>query len=661
MLLRSTFLFAVAIAGLLLLTWEVYRPGLSGSFLFDDFVNLNALGAKGPVHNWPSLLRYLTSGSADPTGRPLTLLTFLLDAQNWPADPYPFKRTNVLLHLLNGTLLCWVMLKLGSRSGLSEPQNRLAALLGAGIWLLHPLFISTTLYIVQREAMLPATFTLAGMLCWCTGRSRLDERRIGSAWTWMITGSLLCTLLSTLCKANGVLLPLFIAIAECSVLRPRSQSMQAEAASSLRRQYIWLLGAPILLITVYLFSHLPTYIETAAEKRPWTVGQRLLSEPRILMDYLRLLWLPRATSQGVFNDQITASTSWLRPWTTLPCILAILTLCVLGWRLRKSNPYLAFAILFYFVGQLMESTFVPLELFFEHRNYLPAAFMFWPLSIWFAGDHARLQHRSLAIVVMITVTALTWTGAQVWGNSREQALIWANTNPNSARAQTVAASAEMSHGNFAAAISRLRKASYKQPSEVQLTLNLVDAECAIGRVSPDTWRLALFSLQHTTNGSQAMLNWFTDSIQRARAHACDGLTLPTVQRALEAARSNPLYEKEPGFRQDFAHISGLVALAERQPEVALNNFNRALLEEPSHDTALAQAAALGAAGYPEFGLRHLDFAQSRLRNVNLALGMPRLHEWLLSKQGYWQNETATLRATLASDAAKHATQNSSPN
>jgi predicted Zn-dependent protease len=300
----------------------------------------------------------------------------------------------------------------------------------------------------------------------------------------------------------------------------------------------------------------------------------------------------------------------------------------------------------------MESTFVPLELFFEHRNYLPAMFMFWPLAVWLTDDQARLLHRGLAMLILIIMAALTWSGAQVWGDSRQQALIWAKTNPDSARAQAVAASTEMARGDYIAAISRLRTASAKQPNEVQLTLNLVDAECATGQISPSTWQLTLFSLRHTANASKAILSWFTDSIQRAKGHACNGLTLTSIRQALQAIQDNPLYEQESGFRQDFAHISGLLAISDGHPDVALDEFNRALAEQPDLGTALEQAAALGASGYPAYGLQHLDFAQAQELNVKIGLGMPRLHDWILSNQGYWQHETAVLRSTLKADAAK---------
>jgi hypothetical protein len=106
-------IFALVLIAPIAVAWAAYHPGLSGDFLFDDFANLPSIGATGPVDNWATFWRYITSGDADPTGRPLTLLTFLIDARNWPANPYPFKFTNVVLHLINGALLAWVLWKLG--------------------------------------------------------------------------------------------------------------------------------------------------------------------------------------------------------------------------------------------------------------------------------------------------------------------------------------------------------------------------------------------------------------------------------------------------------------------------------------------------------------------------------------------------------------------
>src|SRR5690606_37841984 len=81
----------LAALGMLAVVAVAYWPGLSGAFLFDDFINLDALGRYGGVRDFKTFLYFLTSGTADPTGRPVAQLSFLLDATNWPADPYPFK------------------------------------------------------------------------------------------------------------------------------------------------------------------------------------------------------------------------------------------------------------------------------------------------------------------------------------------------------------------------------------------------------------------------------------------------------------------------------------------------------------------------------------------------------------------------------------------
>ncbi len=42
----------LGLAALLAAAFLAYLPGLSGGFLFDDFVNLDAIGATGPVDDW---------------------------------------------------------------------------------------------------------------------------------------------------------------------------------------------------------------------------------------------------------------------------------------------------------------------------------------------------------------------------------------------------------------------------------------------------------------------------------------------------------------------------------------------------------------------------------------------------------------------------------
>ena len=99
---------AVILAGwaaLLLATIWAYWPGLHGPFVLDDFGSIAALGDHGGIKDWATFKAFVFGGHSGPTGRPLSLLTFLVDATNWPADSFSFKRTNLVIHLLNGVLL----------------------------------------------------------------------------------------------------------------------------------------------------------------------------------------------------------------------------------------------------------------------------------------------------------------------------------------------------------------------------------------------------------------------------------------------------------------------------------------------------------------------------------------------------------------------------
>ncbi|WP_345777214.1 tetratricopeptide repeat protein [Rhodanobacter sp. LX-100] len=630
-----------------------YRPGLYGGFLFDDFGNLPTLGAGGPVDNWPIFWRYITSGIADPTGRPLTLLTFLLDTHDWPADPFPFKRTNLILHLLNGVLLYVLLARLGRLLGHEDLRSQTAAVLGAALWLLHPLLVSTTLYIVQREAMLPATCTMAGLLLWLHGRHQLAQGRTAAGLTWSMLGLGGFTVLGVLAKANGALLPMLTLLIELVVLAPRHAMHHGGARQAYRLVLLAFGIVPSAAILSYL---LWTGLHGALADgpvgfRPWGVGQRLLTEPRVLLDYLQLLWLPRPFSSGLFNDQYVASTSWLQPVTTLPAMLAVFGLVGLAWWQRRRHPALALAILFYFAGQLLESTSIPLELYFEHRNYLPALLMFWPLGLWLAdARRLRLFKYTLMLALPLGLAWMTHARAELWGNVHNQALLWARINPDSARAQTNAAQIEMQAGQPQAAIRRLEKLLANQPSQVQLAFNLIGARCMTGGITATDLAAAQLAMQGTPNTGTLFANWFERTLPVAMSDGCPGLTAQGLQKLIDTGLENPKLSAA-GPQQDLTYLRGKIALAQGQPDVALAAFTRALDLQVRPGMALEAAATLGRTGYPSHGLRLLDHYEAVSGNtMKPDFGMPWLHAWILKRQHYWQHELDHLRHQLTLDA-----------
>ncbi|MGB8716449.1 MAG: tetratricopeptide repeat protein [Rhodanobacteraceae bacterium] len=705
--LRPQLVTALALAALVLLVWWSYAPGLAGGFLFDDYANLPALGTTGPVDDWATFWRFVTSGTADPTGRPMALLSFLLDARNWPADPRPFLRTNLFLHLLNGLLLVFLLRHIGMLllpehpTGPTDLRHRssvatgtmqrinLAAVLASGFWLLHPLFVSTTLYIVQREAMLPATFVLLGLLAWLHGRRLLLTGRWLTGFICLVTGLGTCTLLAVLSKGNGILLPALALVLEYTVL-PSSPADKREPTGErlYHRAMLVLARLPAGLVGLYLLYRGWAGMEHGISSiRPWTLGQRLLTEPRILLDYLGLLWGPRPFTPGLFNDFIQVSTSVLHPLTTLPALLAVIGLIASAVAMRRRWPALSAAILFYFAGQSIESSTIPLELYYEHRNYLPALLMFWPLALWLCGLPLRSGKQAsrrpqtaghdaamafadkppgkalvsprfaanakliFAVALLPGLALMTHARAGLWGNQRDQALLWAKLNPGSPRAQALAGQAEMAAGYPQLAVRRLRRALATAPDEPQIAFNLMAAECQMGRIDPTTVDATRESLRTAIKIGALLTHWFERNIVNANNPPCSQLSLDTLTSLLRAAQANTRLMARAGRKQDVDYLLGRIALARNDGATALRQFNAALDQQVRISAALQQAALLGSRGFPELGLLHLDHYQAvKSREDRPRAGMPAVHAWVLQKEGYWPHELARLRKTLADDA-----------
>jgi tetratricopeptide (TPR) repeat protein len=630
-------------------SFALYAKGLGGTFVFDDWANLPALGAQGPIDTMDAFLRYITSGTADPTGRPIALLSFLIDATNWPASPLPFKRTNLLLHAGNGALLISLLWRLGAALKLEQKQRAVAAWFGGSAWLLHPMFVSTTLYIVQREAMLPATFALLGFHVWLTGRQRFALS--GHGTSLVVGGIWLFTLLAFLSKANGLLLPLLVAVIESCL-----PALDVRRASYQRLLVIacapWMAAVGVG-IGWYVFHGIAN---ATPSFRGWSIGQRLITEPAILWNYIGQLALVIPATGSVFHDQYAAASDLLHPWWTVPAILACLGAVVLAWRYRRTHPSVALGVLFFFAGHLMESTSLPLELYFEHRNYLPAMMLFWPIGIWLGSLQKPAWGMAIACLLLGTAGWLSFNLATLWGQPAVQALTWAGLTPDSGRAQAYAAQMDASTGHTSRAWAKLHARRSVFATEPQVALTLLDLRCSLGGIQTDDLDFAAKTLTRAPRDpGKLLLNWANSAVDAIHDHTCPGLDNAALERLLAAAAANPSIASVPGRMQDITHARGRIELAAGRYGEARKYFDDALAIEPRPGAALEQAALLGRAGAPRLGVGHLDFYATLPppSDRGPSTGMAWVHDKVLSRQNYWSNEIRHLRAVLLADERNH--------
>lgn len=471
----------LVIAGGWLLLFSVavfaYFPGLSGPFLLDDYGSIADLGNFGGVTNWETFKIFVFGGHSGPTGRPISLLSFLIDANNWPADPWPFKRTNLVIHLINAALLGVLVVRILRLLEVEAQDARWIALFSTACWLLHPFLVSTTLYAVQRMAQLSTLFILAGLNVHVLGRT-LIARNVTKGYAVLTVSVVLFTLLATLSKENGILLPLLIGVAELTIF-----ASQRHRLAGLNRNWIIVFVIiPSAIIFLYLLAKpLSGNFFEIAPPRDFSIYERFLTQPRVLMDYLKHWFVPELYTTGIFQDHFSKSTGLFSPITTALSFLTHAAIITAAVAYRRKWPLFAFAALFFYASHLLESTVLNLELYFEHRNYLAAMFLFVPLIALLQQRAKRQTILAVAAVAVLVLGGFTRYSATIWQDFSSIVEASARKAPTSARAQAQYATDLFNEGHYEASLDVISKAIEIGNSERPLLLvNRLIILCNLG-------------------------------------------------------------------------------------------------------------------------------------------------------------------------------------
>ncbi len=419
----------------------MYWPGLDGGFLFDDYANIvSNEKLKIKQLDFQSLVAASQSGDAGPLGRPVSLASFAINHALFGLDARSFKLVNLLIHCLTGVFLFLMTVTLLEclewRKGREEGLHpSIIAAAAAVLWLVHPLHLSTVLYAVQRMAELSALFTVVGLWLYLRGRLRQLHGKPAVFHFLGVFG--FCLPLAVFSKENGALLPLYLFVLEWTVLRFR---LPGEAASIRFRRLVYLvMVVGVVSVLGYLLAH-PGVVLGGYENREFTLFQRLLTETRVLWFYISLLIVPATSRMGLFHDDISVSHGLFDPVSTAMAQLGLLLLVGLALWIRKRQPVMAFGIFFFLAGHVLESTVFPLELAFEHRNYLPSYGLMLSLS-WLllvsAAPFFSTPRLSLVTVFgfVLVFSLSTFSRAVSWGDPVTFAFTEAAHHPGSARAQ----------------------------------------------------------------------------------------------------------------------------------------------------------------------------------------------------------------------------------
>jgi len=438
-----TFLFIASI-----ITLTIYWNGLYGPPVFDDIPHI-AYNSKIFIDNLDlsSLKSAAFSQKSGVLQRPIALLTLALNIYTTGTDTFWMKLTNLVFHITSGIGLFLLARFLFARfySQNNKPVsfyqiNLLAGLVGI-LWLVHPLNLTSVLYIVQRMNQLSALFLIAALLTYIWGRVKIEKENNRGYWI-IGFGYVFFGLMSILSKENGALLPLFIILIEILVFRFKLPTREKR-----RFKIFWstlfLLPIVIAFLAIIFFPD-QTIRLNAYDTRIFTLYERLLTESRVLWFYISLSMVPDIGRMGLFHDDFLLSRSFIEPLTTIFSIigiLALLTLAFVGIRIRFLSV-LSFGIFWFFIGHILESTVIPLELIFEHRNYLPQFGLLFTLIFYLTYPYKFFSKgnslRYILPVVLIMLYALGTFGRAInWSSEWNLYNSEVANHPNSPRAHSM--------------------------------------------------------------------------------------------------------------------------------------------------------------------------------------------------------------------------------
>jgi len=436
---------------LLLFTVVVYSGTLEHSFHFDDAANIWSNHFIQIANLSLGELRKAAFESVNHQ-RPVANISFALNYYFHGLEVKGYHLVNIFIHLLAGIMLFYFVKTTLSLSLLKDrySKSQFIPFFTALIWLVHPLHTQSVTYIVQRMNSMAALFYIMAMLFYVKARLNPDRtKRILFFSVAFISG-----LLALGTKQNTITLPIFILLYEWYFF----QDLRLKIS---KKQIFWLATICLVFITV-LYIYLGTFtlskIVSGYGGRPFSLVERLLTQPRVILHYISLLVVP-APSRLNLDYDFPLSSSLLSPPTTIIAILIIAGMLGLAIYTARKNRLNSFCILWFLGNLLIESSIVPLEMLFEHRTYLPSMFAALMLLLFF---ERVVKNRNIIMVSMITVTLLfsywTYERNKVW---QDELTLWEDVqqkSPNKARANLNLGLAYVEKNRAVEAIPVLKKA-----------------------------------------------------------------------------------------------------------------------------------------------------------------------------------------------------------
>lgn len=315
--------------------------------------------------------------------RPVAMFTIGMNHYLHGLDVLGYHIFNTAIHMITAVFLFLFIRRLLIVHGRHDENAAPIAFLATLLWAINPIQLTAVTYITQRMTSMAGMFYIMAMYFYL--KARTENGRF-----YIFCG--LSILLAVGSKENAIMAPLSILMVEAFFFEGLTRKKVA----------ILLWSGLGCLLMLYAVSGTDTFsyekLMAGYAKRDFTLEQRLLTQPRVMLFYIMLLLFPSHNFVSLTHT-VSISQGLFTPMATLLSMSAIFVIMgVAVWKAKRHKLF-SFAILFFFLNHLIEGTIFPLELIYEHRNYIPSFFAFLPIVL---GINWIVQRGRAKIALAIT-------------------------------------------------------------------------------------------------------------------------------------------------------------------------------------------------------------------------------------------------------------------
>jgi tetratricopeptide (TPR) repeat protein len=526
---------------------EIYRPALSGPFLFDDvylpFMVPNF--AQNPLRAWVVGVR------------PTLQVTYWLNYRLFGLDAYYFHLVNLVLHATAGYFVWLVARKLLSYVYLEGTALTIYSVFATAVFLLHPLQSESVGYVASRSEVVSGLFFL---IAWTAFLYR-QEIAIRFSEAVLV---LIFFVLAVTSKEHTAVLPAVLLLTDYFF----NPGFTLDGIKKNWRIYAPIIGGAVLGVVVIFKVVLGRSTSAGFGMKDLTPLDYLFTQFRSIVVYLRLFFVP--IGQNIDYDQaishsIGDNLSWF-------CLLLLLVLTAYAWVYRRQFPLASFGFFLFLILLAPTSSFVPIrDVLVERRMYLPV----FALSLCVIDFLRRRRFSFPALggaltAVCVVLAFLAWQRNYVWSSP---ILLWKDSVANSPQKYRPRFQLAYAHYQAAQCLDATQQYAEAakltpQPSYELYVDWALAADCAN---KPGEALSRLEDALRVENNAHA---WALMGMVRAKKGDYD----QALEALAEGEKINPRYPMIFAYR-------GNIHMARREWEQAVAQFERAVAIEPDEATA----------------------------------------------------------------------------